>query len=219
MATEKKTKENIRNNVFPTFPLWYEGILTEDKPLVPSFVFIFYKKRRVDMTQLGRPNILAVDKHMLGGKWSIHSYLFILHCFKIVTWNLEASSLLNRMELISISVIPMVSCLDIVVKSENLSHYICSLFDLFKGEIIILKRCFSLLSQIPTEDKWTKICSARGSEVSRKRGQNITKPIWPSGWTTFLVALSAVISFHSNASDLIIKLAKDSLNVIFMHRE
>ena len=64
MATEKKTKENIRNNVFPTFPLWYEEILTEDKPLVPSFVFIFYKKRGVDMTQLGRPNILAVDKHM-----------------------------------------------------------------------------------------------------------------------------------------------------------
>lgn len=150
MATEKKTKENIRSNVFPTFPFWYEGILTEDKSLVLYFFYHLLQKRGMDMTQLGRPNILAVDKHMLDGKWSIHSYFFILHCFKIVTWDLEASSLLNRMELISISVIPVVSCLEIVVKSENLSHYVSSLFDLFKGEIIFLKRCFSLLAQIPT---------------------------------------------------------------------
>ena len=108
------------------------------------FFFHLLQKRGMDMTQLGRPNILAVDKHMLGGKWPIHSYLFILHCFKIVTWDLEASSLLNRMELISISVIPVVSCLEIVVKSGNLSHYVSSLFDLFKDEIIFLKTCFSL---------------------------------------------------------------------------
>ena len=114
------------------------------------FFFHLLQKRGMDMTQLGRPNILAVDKHMLGGKWPIHSYLFILHCFKIVTWDLEASSLLNRMELISISVIPVVSCLEIVVKSGNLSHYVSSLFDLFKDEIIFLKTCFSLLAQIPT---------------------------------------------------------------------
>ena len=43
------------------------------------------------------------------------------------------------MELTSISVIPVVSCLEIVVKSENLSQYVSSLFDLFKGEIIFLK--------------------------------------------------------------------------------
>ena len=64
-----------------------------------------------------------------------------------------------------------------------------------------------------------QICNTRGNEVSRKRGRNITKPIWPSCWTTFWIALSAVVSFHSNASDLIIKLAKDSFTVIFMHRE
>ena len=68
MATEKKTK-NIRSNVFPTFPFRYEGILTEDKSLVPFFFFFhLLKKRGMDMTQLGRPNISAVDKHMLGGK-------------------------------------------------------------------------------------------------------------------------------------------------------